>query len=192
MNNDLVWIFIATLISAVFAILGNVVASFIQPRTNRQRIFVITFFVILIPVIIVVDVIRNNLTPIPRYEGGIAAFEDGNNFNNFIRSYEGEIVYFEIVLPGQLVGEGDIFSRIGTDVYAGGFQILEYCSEDVSRCSGNTYVIRNDNGKPYVAAYEYGRYRIKGYFEIMDLDGPHQGVYGVDLRPVAVEDIESR
>ena len=63
----------------------------------------------------------------------------------------------------------------------------------IDNCTGTGYTITTSSGKPYAgASYSSGKLTIRGYFDIVGCDGPHQGLMGCTLQALDDEEISRR
>jgi len=127
-----------------------------------------------------------------KIEGMVGQLEKSIDFNKFIQSNDGKIVFINIYIP-----EEEFHGIIGGDTPF--FVLYDNCHDledgekpSTLKCSGIEYNINNyGNSTDYAFYFMRGFYKLRGYFAILGIDGPHQGLMGVSLKPVNYENVKS-
>lgn len=129
---------------------------------------------------------------IPKFEGAVGHLDEGTKFVDFIYGNQSKIVFLDIYIQEEQF-DGDLEEP---NAY---FVIFDDCDElpsnetpSTSACTGVEYNI-NNTGKStdYGFYYSRGVYKLHGYFAITGVDGPHQGLMGVGMKPLNYESVAS-
>jgi hypothetical protein len=127
---------------------------------------------------------------IPKVEGAVGHLKGGKEFVDFIYSNENKIVFLDIYIPEEEF-EGNVNEP---NSY---FVIFDECDgllpnekPSTSKCTGIEYNINNSGqSTDYSFYYSRGVYKLHGYFAITGVDGPHQGLMGVGMKPLNYESV---
>lgn len=123
---------------------------------------------------------------VPTFSGTVGHFEEATTFDEFIAANLRRIVHLDVwmsesepTVPG--------FERSTLLLWTRRFGPGE---STVFNCEGTAYNVDADPDIPESTLMWYrGFLRLQGYFSVVGIIGPHQGIMSVRLRPVRVEDV---
>ena len=126
-----------------------------------------------------------------KIEGMVGQLEKAKKFNDFIQANDGKIVFIDIYIPdeefnGTVEGDNPYFV-----LFDECFDLKSSSTLSTLNCSGTEFNIANlGNATDFYFNYFRGSYKLRGYFAILGFEGPHQGLMGVNLRPVNYENVQ--
>jgi hypothetical protein len=160
-----------------------------------EIIIIILTLVAVVAALLVVPEIRKYLSldkkTSLKIEGEVGHLEKSKKFIEFIQANDGKIVFIDIY-----ISEEEFYGSIESN--SQNLVLFDECFElksgeklSTHNCTGWEYNINNyGNSTDFFFYFYRGFYRLRGYFAILGIGGPAQGLMGVNLKPVNYESVK--